>query len=186
VMEFVGMRVIDDGKSFEKSFPIDYTCGAAVLVQRAVFEKVGLFDPRYFLYWEDTDFCFRAKRAGFDIHVCPQAKVWHKVSASTSKEGELFGSYFFWRNYLLWIERNLSWNHKIIAYCKLAGMVGKLLVKMLRRWIVFFFSGRNSRERLSKQLAQGSALLCGIKDYFLRRFGAGSSSRFSKNKERLR
>ncbi|MBO9342662.1 MAG: glycosyltransferase family 2 protein [Roseiflexus sp.] len=57
--------------------------GCAVLIRRGVFERIGLFDERYFFYYEDTDFCLRARSAGFEIAYLPGAIVHHAVSAST-------------------------------------------------------------------------------------------------------
>jgi len=56
--------------------------GCAVFVKSEVFEKIGLLDKRFFLYFEDSDFCIRAKRAGFKIFVCPKSVVVHKTSQS--------------------------------------------------------------------------------------------------------
>ncbi|ABU56274.1 glycosyltransferase family 2 protein [Roseiflexus castenholzii] len=57
--------------------------GCAMLVRRAVFERIGLFDERYFFYYEDTDFCLRARSAGFEVAYLPGAIAYHTVSAST-------------------------------------------------------------------------------------------------------
>lgn len=57
--------------------------GCALLIRRAVFERIGLFDERYFFYYEDTDFCLRARAAGFEIAYLPGAMVYHAVSSST-------------------------------------------------------------------------------------------------------
>jgi GT2 family glycosyltransferase len=57
--------------------------GCALLIRRTVFEQTGLFDERFFFYYEDTDFCLRARAAGFDIAYLPGAVVYHAVSAST-------------------------------------------------------------------------------------------------------
>lgn len=63
---------------------VDHVAAAAMLVSRAVIDKVGLFDERFFLYFEDLDFCLRAKEAGFTIHINPDVVVEHAVSASSS------------------------------------------------------------------------------------------------------
>lgn len=55
----------------------------AMLVQRDVFERIGLFDETYFMYAEDADFCWRAHQAGFQLGVATRARMWHKVSRST-------------------------------------------------------------------------------------------------------
>ncbi|CAG0935637.1 N-acetylglucosaminyl-diphospho-decaprenol L-rhamnosyltransferase [Thermoflexales bacterium] len=65
--------------------PVDFLTGCAVLVQRQVFETIGLFDPRYLFYFEDADFCERARRAGFQLACVPAARMWHKVSRSADK-----------------------------------------------------------------------------------------------------
>ncbi len=57
--------------------------GAALLIRREVFEWAGLFDERFFFYYEDTDFSMRARAAGFDVAYLPGAIVRHAVSAST-------------------------------------------------------------------------------------------------------
>jgi GT2 family glycosyltransferase len=62
---------------------VDYVFGAAMFIRRSVFERVGLFDDRFFLYLEDLDFCIRAKDVGYSIMFVPKAKVWHYGSAST-------------------------------------------------------------------------------------------------------
>ncbi len=51
---------LDDGKNFEAMQEVDYVCGAALLMHRSVPETIGLLEPRYFLFWEESDFCCRA------------------------------------------------------------------------------------------------------------------------------
>jgi len=66
----------------------DFVSGCAMLVKKEVFDKIGLFDPRYFLYLEDVDFCQRAKKAGFKIIYVSQGKVWHYNASSSEVGGE--------------------------------------------------------------------------------------------------
>lgn len=77
-----GRGQIDHGQ-FTHLREVDYTFGAAMLVRRSVFEEVGLFDERFFLYLEDLDFCLRVQLAGFSLLFVPQAHVWHSGAAST-------------------------------------------------------------------------------------------------------
>lgn len=64
----------------------EYCTGCAMFVDKEVFKKIGLFDERYFLYYEDADFSVRAKKAGFELYVCPSAKVvHHEQSNQTNK-----------------------------------------------------------------------------------------------------
>jgi hypothetical protein len=73
---------------------VDYVFGAAMLVRRSVFERVGSFDERFFVYLEDMDLCLRAQDAGFSLLFVPQAQVWHKGSASTAHDNGLRKHHF--------------------------------------------------------------------------------------------
>jgi GT2 family glycosyltransferase len=66
-------------------FRTDYVTACGMLVRREVFEAIGLFDTRYFMYFEDADFCRRARDAGYEIWCAPKARMWHKVSLSAQK-----------------------------------------------------------------------------------------------------
>ncbi|MBB6097613.1 hypothetical protein HNR42_001030 [Deinobacterium chartae] len=59
-----------------------YITGASMLIRREVLEQVGLLDDGFFMYWEDTDYSFRVRRAGWEIAVAPGSKILHKESAS--------------------------------------------------------------------------------------------------------
>jgi len=61
----------------------DYQTGAAMMLRRDVLKRVGVLDADYVSYFEDNDLCVRAKSAGFRVVCCCDAKVYHKVSAST-------------------------------------------------------------------------------------------------------
>lgn len=68
----------------EPTSSVDYLSGAAMLLKRAVVEKVGFLDTGYFLYFDETDWCARMIRAGYELVYVPTAEVWHKVSGSIS------------------------------------------------------------------------------------------------------
>lgn len=78
------------GLSNSAPFRVDHVTGCAMLVRREVFEHIGLFDTRYYAYYEDADFCRRAKDAGFTAWVVPQAKMRHKVSLTTQRDKPLY------------------------------------------------------------------------------------------------
>jgi GT2 family glycosyltransferase len=64
---------------------LEFLSGASLLLRRAVLESIGLFDEGFFFYWEDTDYCFRLRQAGWRLAVAPESKIWHKESASVGK-----------------------------------------------------------------------------------------------------
>jgi GT2 family glycosyltransferase len=100
----VGIRETDRGQ-YDTPREVDYVTGCALMARREVYEEIGLLDPSYAAYFEDTDLCMRARRAGYGLLYVPTAKVWHKISASTG--GQLSrrkiarklrsGARFFWR-----------------------------------------------------------------------------------------
>ncbi|MDT8304978.1 MAG: glycosyltransferase family 2 protein [Anaerolineae bacterium] len=57
---------------------VDWISGCALLVRREVVEEVGALDARFFYYWEETEWCLRARRAGWEIRHVPEARLWHK------------------------------------------------------------------------------------------------------------
>jgi N-acetylglucosaminyl-diphospho-decaprenol L-rhamnosyltransferase len=63
--------------------PIDWVPGASMMIRPAVLEEIGGFDENYFLYFEETDFCFRAKKAGFPTWYVPESRVMHIAGQST-------------------------------------------------------------------------------------------------------
>ncbi|MDN3509640.1 MAG: glycosyltransferase family 2 protein [Candidatus Neptunochlamydia sp.] len=156
---------------------LDYVCGVALFVQAEVFRKVGLFEPRYFLFWEDSDFCIRAKEGGFSATVCPEAILYHKVSASFSG-GKPHMTYFWCRNRLLWIERNCTANEKKVLMRKIRGDFFHVLKLYLLKSLQLLFS-RKTKERRAR-LRTYRAQLAGIKDYFVKRFGNAPSWLFKK------
>jgi GT2 family glycosyltransferase len=62
----------------------DYLIGASLLIRAEVFDDVGLFDERFFLYWEDVDFSLRARSAGWELAVADGSVVLHKEGASAN------------------------------------------------------------------------------------------------------
>jgi N-acetylglucosaminyl-diphospho-decaprenol L-rhamnosyltransferase len=64
--------------------PIDWICGASMLIRPSVLTSIGGMDENYFLYFEETDFCYRAKRAGFATWYVPESRVMHIRGQSTT------------------------------------------------------------------------------------------------------
>lgn len=64
---------------------VAYVTGAAMLIKKEVFQKIGLFDENYFLYYEDIDFCLRARGKGFKVFNIPSAVISHALSRTAGK-----------------------------------------------------------------------------------------------------
>jgi GT2 family glycosyltransferase len=71
-----------DGKT---PMPVDWVSGACMMIRRKAFEDVGGFDERFFMYWEDADWCRRMTDAGWKVMYYPKASVYHYVGGSSEK-----------------------------------------------------------------------------------------------------
>ena len=67
---------------------IEFVTGASLLLRRPVLETLGLLDEGFFIYWEDTDYCFRLRKAGWRLAVAGNSKVWHKETGTIGKKSE--------------------------------------------------------------------------------------------------
>ncbi len=68
---------------------IPYMTGAAMLIKKQVFEKIGLFDDAFFLYYEDVDFCLRAGKNGFKVFIDTAVYITHSLSKTAGKMSAL-------------------------------------------------------------------------------------------------
>ncbi|MCJ7804571.1 glycosyltransferase family 2 protein [Patescibacteria group bacterium] len=136
-----GVDEVDHGQ-YNQIIPVDFTSGCGMLVKKEVFGKVGFFDERYFLYWEDVDFCQRAKRAAYKIIFVPSAKVWH-ANAGSSEVGGKLHDYYMTRNRMFFA----------FKYTSL-----KMKFALIRESLKILFKGSPWQK-------------LGIRDFYLRRFG---------------
>lgn len=92
----------------------DYISGCVILIRRPVFKKIGFLDERFFLYFEDVDFCQRAKRIGFRIAIEPKSIIFHKLIEVEKKS--LSQAYHLMRSNLVFINRYISFWKRSLAY----------------------------------------------------------------------
>jgi GT2 family glycosyltransferase len=98
------------------------------LIHKDVFKKVGLFDPKYFVSYDETDFCYRAKNEGYQIMYVPKAKLWHKIGGTTPPNSKR-AYYQYHRNRLMFMLKNFSLPHLIIS---LPVIIGLYLYKIIK------------------------------------------------------
>ena len=150
-----GLRERDTGQ-FTAVSEVDYVPGSAVLVRREALEQVGGFDSRYFMYYEDNDWCFRAGRRGFAVVHVPRARLWHRISL-TRQFSAPYISYYHARNRLLFLRTAQvgpgTWARVLVLD----------LLRTLASWTLL-------RRHRSKH-AQRNALWSGMWDYWRGRFG---------------
>lgn len=138
-----GVDEVDSGQ-FNKTSGIDFATGCCMAIKREVFEKIGMLDEKYFLYYEDNDFSQRAKNAGYSIIFQPKSKIWHKNAQSTGGSGSSLQDYYITRNRLLFGLKFLNIRQK----AALIKESFKLLIKG-RKWqkkgALDFYLGRLGR-----------------------------------------
>lgn len=67
---------------------VDWICGACMLVRREALDQVGLLDEEFFMYWEETDLCWRFWRSGWEVYYLPNVCMVHHVGGSSSQAGD--------------------------------------------------------------------------------------------------
>lgn len=82
-----------------KTGKTDYLSGCCMLIRREVFNSIGLLNERYFLYYEDVDFCIRARTKGYKLGVIDTVAISHDTSKSTATKKNM--RYYLARNHLL-------------------------------------------------------------------------------------
>lgn len=100
--------------SGDKAVEVDAVTGAAMLIPRKTFEKIGVFNERYFMYFEDLDFCRRVKKAGLKVYYLPEAKIFHHHGQSAAKVGD--------RAYQ-WLSQSSKIYNGILKYWILTGII---------------------------------------------------------------
>jgi GT2 family glycosyltransferase len=146
---------IDDGDP-QANHEVDYVTGCAMLVKRAVIDRIGGLDERFFAYFEETEWCTRARQAGFQILYVPRPLVWHKIQPDQRSQSPVY-LYLMTRNRLLYLR------------CAGAGALTttRALLDLLRTAASWRLRPRHRRMR-----PLAGALLLGVRDFLLGRFGS--------------
>jgi len=140
----LGVDEVDQGQ-FEEIKEVDFATGCSSIFSVPVLKKVGLYDKRYFMYFEDVDLSLRIKKAGYKVLFQPKGIVWHKV-AQSSNIGSDLNDYFISRNRLLFG----------LKYAQL-----RTKIALFRESLRFLLRGRKWQK-------------IGVRDFYLGKFGKGS------------
>jgi hypothetical protein len=98
----------EDGGGFEKICEVDQPMGAALMVRRSVIEEVGMFDEGFKFWFDEVDWCFRIKKAGWKIVFFPKARIIH-YGAQSFKQ---------WRSPLSIIKGTFFWRRSRVRFFK--------------------------------------------------------------------
>ncbi len=106
----------NDKKKYNKNAYFNYAPTCFMLIRSSVFNEIGLMDEKYFVYFDDTDFVYRAIEKGYSIYYCASLEILHKVGSSTGGDNSVFGIYYGNRNRIYFIRKHYDLLKKIIAF----------------------------------------------------------------------
>lgn len=138
-----GIDELDNGQ-YDESKYVEYTPTCCLLIHNSILKKVGIMDEKYFMYYDDTDFCARINSNGFKIWYESDAKLWHKVSSSSGGIESPISIYYGTRNRLYFVDK----------HCKLK-IIPNTYFYLTR--MVKYFEYKDNRKR--------ALMIKGIKDY---------------------
>jgi GT2 family glycosyltransferase len=95
---------------WEPPYATSWVSGCGMLVKMVAIEQVGGFDDRFYLTWEDVDWCLRMRRVGWNVVVAPKARIFHKGGRSGAKLSGV-RSYYAVRNSLLLASKHSGWRY---------------------------------------------------------------------------
>jgi len=133
-----GRNEEDEGQ-YDRVADVFYAKGAAMIVKRELLDMVGTFDPKFFMYFEETDLCWRIWLRGYRVVFVPSSKVYH-VAGGTAKQ-TFFSKYFLIRNHIRMIIKNY-------ARKNLVKMVTRVLIIEFRKSIGFMLKNDSSQVRI--------------------------------------
>jgi GT2 family glycosyltransferase len=118
----------------------DYAVGTALFVKKEVIDKIGLLDEIFFMYFEETEWNFRAKKNGYKNYYVPTTIVYHKVTPIINKRVLVLKQFFLTRNAQILVWKHAKCSDILIFYFKFSFRnLRIILVALMNRefYIVF-------------------------------------------------
>ena len=124
-------------KQYKTKRKCSFATGCCFCAKREIFEKVGLFDERFFMYFEDVEFSIKIQEKGLTIVYCPEAKLWHKVGKTAGNDSSPLSIYYNTRNRLNCVKEHAEFFKKWAYYYSLTSRCMRMLqhlVKNRKTW----------------------------------------------------
>ena len=109
-----------------------YAKGAAIIVRRKALEEVGIFDPDYFLYYEETDLCWRIWLKGYKVAYIPNSIIYHKGGATVGKKRSPEAIFHARKNHIATLIKNYELRN-LIKY--LTPLIIRMLMYTIRLFL---------------------------------------------------
>lgn len=121
------------GQTFSEITERDFLSGCGMLIKRVVLENVGLFDDRFFMYYEDSDFALRVRQSGYKMLLVPQARMWHAVSQSSDGTDSPNERYWMGKSSVLFFRKHIHGWRRLLIFPLRFGSIFKNTLLLLRR-----------------------------------------------------
>jgi len=135
-------------RNYSEPIEVDSVIGACMMVRREAIEQIGLLDEDYFLFLEETDWCYRMKKGGWKVYHVPQAEVYHfqgKSAEAVKKEARVE----FYRSRYHFFKKNRGHFQWFILLMGLMIRLGFQLLAMGVVSLMTLFTIKSWREKLS-------------------------------------
>jgi N-acetylglucosaminyl-diphospho-decaprenol L-rhamnosyltransferase len=110
-----------DDWDHETSADVDHVIGAFYLVRRQIFEQLGGFDQRFFVYMEDLDLSTRIREQGYQIRYMAECPIFH-VGGGTSRNIKALRQFYSWRSHYLYAQKHFG-QRAAVSYGLISGLV---------------------------------------------------------------
>jgi GT2 family glycosyltransferase len=111
----------------------DFVTGCCMLIPDETFERVGMLDERFRMYYDDADFCYRVREHGYLIQVVPAAKAWHHIAASSEGKDTPNERYWMARSSVLFFRKHASGPKSILIFIYRAASAVKMGIRLLAK-----------------------------------------------------
>ncbi len=135
-------------RTYDEPIEVDSVIGACMMVRREAMEQVGLLDEDYFLFLEETDWCYRMKKVGWKVYHVPQARVIHFQGKSADQDKKRAKIEYYRSRYLFFKKHRGRGQALILRIGLLVRLVFEE-ISMFLTCLFTLFSIKKLRKRLS-------------------------------------
>jgi len=129
-------RFLGKGRDYPEPVEVDSVIGAGMMVRRDTMEQVGLLDEGYFLFLEETDWCYRMKKAGWKIYHVPHAEIYHLQGKSAEREKNRARVEYYRSRYHFFKKNRGSLQYSILFM----GLITRLCVELIFMSVACLFT----------------------------------------------
>ena len=117
----LSQRIVFIPERHEASRRVEYVMGACFLIPRSAFEKVGDLDNQFFMYFEETDWCYRAHQAGLDVWYCAETEITH-LEGKAAEKASRFSIEQFQKSYRIFVTKHYGkravWSFRLAQFAE--------------------------------------------------------------------